>query len=394
VRVRVIELRILGVLLVALWFAAFALVVLGYRPGGPVDLAVGLAAAGPIWIAFIAVVWPPVARGDRAFAAIAWLGLGAVLLLVPSLASLVAQLTGRGPQTLLPSAEAAYPWVLALVATSLFAGLGLARRRLGETALRRPRLVLGTTLGALFVVLAGTLFTVAAVANELALFDRPAIASRFGPTDPSIEPPPCDGPLQPGSTAKLELQMDAAVDNRRTGQVEIEGIRNGADIRWSGFAATPYALGQRGVALVGERAWVQAADLPWTSVPIERATGRDLDRQIVIVALSPANRVVAEDRGLAWIEGAPARHCRVTLDGATLRRALPELELLIGDADLSRWRADVDFWVFTDTELGQVDVELHGPATGLEENALTATVRARLTAVDRGLPISVFPPTP
>ena len=46
VRVRVIELRILGAVLAALWLTTFALILLGYRPGGPVDVLVGLA-----WIA-------------------------------------------------------------------------------------------------------------------------------------------------------------------------------------------------------------------------------------------------------------------------------------------------------------------------------------------------------
>src|SRR4051794_3011375 len=123
VRVRKIELRILGAALVALWLLVCALVVLGYRPGGPVDIAVGIATIGPILIACAAVVWPPVARGDRAFAAIAWLGLVAILLLIPSIGGLVTQLQGGGPQTLLPSFEAAYPWLLALIATGLFAGL-------------------------------------------------------------------------------------------------------------------------------------------------------------------------------------------------------------------------------------------------------------------------------
>ena len=99
---RTIELRILGLALTALWAVAFLLVLVGYRPGGPVDLAVGLAAIGPILVAVAAVTWPPVARGDRAFAAIAWLALAAILLLVPSINGLILQLEGRGPQTLIP----------------------------------------------------------------------------------------------------------------------------------------------------------------------------------------------------------------------------------------------------------------------------------------------------
>ena len=38
------------------------------------------------------------------------------------------QLVDRGLQTLLPSLEVAYPWALAILGTSLFAGLGIARR--------------------------------------------------------------------------------------------------------------------------------------------------------------------------------------------------------------------------------------------------------------------------
>ena len=68
VRVRTIELRILAVTVAVLWLAAFGLVLLGYRPGGPVDILVGLAMIGPVLVAGAAVVWPPVARGDRAFA--------------------------------------------------------------------------------------------------------------------------------------------------------------------------------------------------------------------------------------------------------------------------------------------------------------------------------------
>ena len=392
VRVRTIELRILAVALAALWAAAFGLVLLGYRPGGPIDLAVGLAVLGPIAVAMAAVAWPPVARGDRAFAAIVWLGLGAILLLVPSLGGLVTQLQARGPQTLLPSAEAAYPWLLALLATGLFAGLGIARRRLGETALRRRRLVAGSVLGVALVLVTGTAFGAAALVNELALADHPAIASRFGPTDPKLEVPPCDGPLEAGATAKLDLQMDSSIDDRRTGQVRLGGIRNGADFRYSGFAASGVTLGQQGMARVEGRAWLLEPGRSWTRVGLDEAAGHDLDRSLVLEALTPAIRTVAEDRGLSYLEGARARHCRVAFDGSTAAMALPELGLLVGQADLSRWRGDLDYWVFEDGQLGQADGRLTGPAGTLDPNALNALVRFRLTAVDRGLPITVLPP--
>lgn len=379
--------------LVVLWFVTCGLVLVGYRPGGPVDVLVGLAAIGPMLIAVAAVAWPPVARGDRAFAGIAWLGLLAVLLLVPSIAGVITQLVGRGPQTLLPSFEAAYPWLIALFATGLYAGLGIARRRLGGGVVRRRRLLIGGGIAVLMVLAAGSVFGAVAIVNELALGNRPAIASRFGPTDPEAEVPPCEGALAAGSTARLDLRLDASIDDRRTGQVVIGGIRNGRDVRWSGFAATRLLVGQVGAARIGDRAWYRQPGTAWTATSLDALENGDLDVPLVAEALTPANRSVAEDRGLSFIEGARARHCRITIDGDALRRALPEVGLLIGQTDISRWRVDLDYWVFADGQLGQADGRATGPAGGLEEDALLAALRFRLTAVDRGLPVTVFPPT-
>ncbi len=392
-RVRTIELRILGATLAALWLAAFALVLLGYRPGGPLDILVGLAAVGPMLVALTAILWPPVARGDRAFAGIAWLGLTAILLLVPSLAGLVTQLTGRGPQTLIPSLEAAYPWLLALAATGLFAGLGVARRRLGGAALRRRRLVMGSLLAVAMSLGTGTAFAMAAIVNELALDNRPSIASRFGPTDPDMATPDCTDPVSAGATARLELRMDGSIDDRYTGQVVVNGIRNGGDVSWSGFAATRLTLGQQGLVRVGDRVWELSPGRSWSEVDASRGEGQDMDRVVVAVALTPVEANAPEDRGVAFIDGARARHCRIPLDGDTARRIVPQVALIVGGTDISRWRGDLDFWVFADGQLGQADGRITGPAIGLDDNALQAGIRFRMLAYDRGLPITVVPPT-
>lgn len=380
-----IELRILGAAMAALWAAAFGVILVGYRPGGPADLVVGIAAAGPLLIALAAIVWPPVARGGRAFVLIAWLGLGALLLLAPALVGIVRQLEARGLQTLLPSLEAAYPWALALLATALFAGLGIARRRLGETSLRRRRLALGTAIGMALATLAGSAFGVASVANDLALRDRPADASRFGPTDPDLAPPACSGELGAGVTARLTGRLDVDVDGRRSGTVTIDGVRVGDDFRWIGFAATALTVGQHGSARIDDAEWSRAPRTGWVPVPSGFVTGDDLDLAVLRTALVADNRMVAENRGLAFIEGARARHCRVAIDGAIFRAAFPQLRLLIGDADLSRLVGELDFWVFGDAQLGRVDVRLNGSAVGIVPDALLITVRAELIAVDRGV---------
>ncbi len=246
-RVRIIQLRILAGILTALWALAFVLVLVGYRPGGPVDIVVGFAAVLPLLVALAALRWPPAARGERAFASIVWLGLGAVLLLIPSLAGLVIQLETRGPQTLLPSPEAAYPWILALVGTAVFAGLGIARRQLGETAVRRRRLTRGTLLGIAAAVIAAGVFGGAALANELALRDRVVFGSRFGPTDPSEDPPLCDQALMAGATARVDADLSLDIDGRRVGSLSLNGTRSGNDVQWEGYVASEEALGRVGL---------------------------------------------------------------------------------------------------------------------------------------------------
>jgi hypothetical protein len=391
-RVRTIEMRILAVALAGLWLIAFLLVLVGYRPGGPTDRMVGFAAIGPFLIALAAVRWPPVARGTYQVIAIAWLALGAILLLVPSLAGLIAQLTGDGPQTLLPSAEAAYPWILALLATCLFAGLGIARRRLGETSLRRRRLLYGGVVALGLTVAAGSLFTAAALANELALANRPSIASRFGPTDPTLEPPACTEVLTLSSTARVQLVMDSSIDGRYAGRVRLDGLRDGADVSWSGFAATRFTLGQLGLVRLAGTVWERPPGGSWERVDALRGDGRDLDRQLILTALEAGSRGVAEDLGLAYIEGARARHCRLALDGATLRTALPQIALLVGDTNVDLWRGELDFWVFADGQLGQAQGRVEGPAAGLDPDALLANVRFRMLAFDRGRPVALTAP--
>lgn len=391
-RVRNFELRLIGSALVACWTVSCGLILLTYRPGGPFDLIVGLTTAGPIAIAMASVVWPPVARGDRAFSAIVWLGIVGLLCLVPSIVGVVDQLTAFGSQTLLPSIEAAYPWLVALLATSLFTGIGVARRLHGGAALRRERLLAGIAIAGLATGLSGAAFGVVAVANDIALRDKTIASSRFGPTGGADQPPLCDMPLAAGPTARLHLELNGTVDLRPIGSVDLSGLRVDRDFRWIAYVATSSQLGEYGSARTGELAWLRTPALGWRPVPPSAVDRDSLDVQALSVALTPDYRATAEDRGVEVLEGARARRCRVAVDGDTFEAAFPEIRWLVGSADLHRWRGELDYWVFLDGEVGQVAGRINGEASGVVPDALQATVEVLLTATERGRSFVVYPP--
>ncbi len=392
VRVRNFELRLIGSALVACWAVSGALVLLTYRPGGPYDLAVGLTSIGPIAIAIGGVVWPPVARGDRAFSAMIWLGLLGLLCLIPSIIGIIDQLTALGTQTLLPSLEAAYPWLVALFATSLYSGFGLARRIQGGTALRRRRLLSGTALALLATVSSGAAFGGVAIANDVALRDISVVGSRFGPTDGADQPPLCDMPLATGQSARLRLQLTGMVDLRSIGSVDLAGLRVDDDFRWLAYVATSSQLGEHGAARAGDRAWLRTPTLGWRSVAGDQVRTDTLDVQALSVALTPDYRATAEDRGVEVLEGARARRCRVAIDGMIFEAAFPQSRWLVGSADLHRWRGQLDYWVFLDGQVGQIAGSVNGEAGGVVPNALQGTVEVRLTATERGRIFVVYPP--
>lgn len=391
-RVRIFELRLVAAGLAGLWSLGAFYVIFGYRPGGPIDILVGAAATIPMAIALAAVVWPPVTRGNRSFAGMICLGLGSALLLVPSIGGVLNQLLARGPQTLLPSLESAYAWLLALAATSLFSGLGISRRLLGETSLRRPRLLRGILIGACLTIAAGSIFATAAVANDLALRDRPAISSRFGPTSGDAEPPLCGEAIRTGATADLEMLLSAAVDRRSVGTVDLLGARAGADVRWSADAATEFALGRYGVARVGQRGWTSEPGTGWIATRAPTLDSALIDVQVLATALTAGIRTTAEERGLELVEGARGRHCRVAVDGPTFLAAFPQARWLVGSDTLRRWRGELDYWVFTDGELGQVAGSVSGPAIALGVAGIEGTIQVTLSATERDVVRSIAAP--
>ncbi len=393
-RVRTFELRLIGVALAACWVVAAALVLLAYRPGGPVDIAVGLAALLPAAVALAGVAWPPVARGSRAFAAMVWLAAGSLLVLVPSIADVASQIDARGVQTLLPSVEAAYPWVLGLLGTCLFTGFGIARRRLGEAAMRRRRLVRGVLVAIVLALATALVFAAVALGNELALRDRVATSSRFGPTAIDHDPPACEGQMGIGPSAQLNLHIEGTLDGRSIGTVDVAGDRDKADIRWLAYVATTRELGLAGAAEIGRDAWLREPFAGWRRSTPAEIGDVDLDLTAFRVALSPAARAAASTLGVGLIEGATSRHCRIAIDGPTFRAAFPQVSWVVGDADLAHWRGQLDYWVFLDGQIGRIAGSVNGDAAEIQTGALQATIRVDLTATDRGTPLQIGPPGP
>ncbi len=395
-RARRFELRLLGSALVGAWGLAAVLVLLAYRPGGPLDVVVGITMLVPLAIAVSGVMWPPVARGRDTYPMVVALGVGSLLLLLPSIGGVLNQLQALGSQTLMPSLEAAYPWLLALAGTSLFAGFGLARRLDAGTALRPRRLRVGAAVAVAFTAIAGTAFAGAAIANELALRDRttPPAASRFGPTDAEAELPPCDGALNAGRSARLIAHLRGQIDGGPIGSVDLSGQRVGTNFRWLAYVATDRELGQYGAASFGGRAWTRTPRDGWTAADAESVRTQTLDLQAVRTALARQSRATAEDRGIEVIEGARARRCRVAVDGNTFQAALPQVRWLVGDANLERWRGQLDYWVFVDGQLGQVAGSVNGEAGAIRPEAVQATIEVFLTATERGGGLVIHPPGP
>lgn len=401
-RVRLFELRLLAIVLFALWSGTFALVAVGYHPGGPYDALVAAAALLPSIVAAVAVLWPPLARGDRAAAAIGWLGIIAALLLVPSVASLAAPLLGSTPgQTILPAPEVAYAGLLALFATCLFAGLGLARELLGETAVRRRRLVVGTILALGLTSLVGTSFGAAAVANDAALRDRVLPPSAWGPTDPKAVPPACDGPLTIGPEAKVSETASAHAGSSSVGHVSLDGARSGEDERWTATLTLGSATSTLAYVRVGSQAWSRSGQGAWT---LEGNAGQTaspaptLDGAILAGALAPAQRVAAENAGIELIGGAQARHCRTAVTGASALASFPPLTWLAGgplpDSQVfGPWRGELDWWVFSDGQLGLATVHMTGRSPDpWGQVSVLGSLDARLQAIQRDQPELILPP--
>ena len=391
-RVRQFELRLLAVALTVLWAAGGGVVLIAYRPGGPVDLLVGVAASLPLLVSVASIVWPPLVRSDRGSAGIFWLGLLAGLLLIPSIASVAGQVLQGGTEPLLPSLEVVYPWALALLATSLFAGFGISRQIIPEIGVGRKRLASSIAFAVVATSVIGAIFAGVSLADNAALGNVPAAHSRFGPTDANLTPPECGGPLATPKSGSLSFDLSANVDARAVGTVSLTGSRSGSDVSWTAEVVRSDLFGEYGAIRLGSAAWTISPGTGWTATPPKAIDSQTLDLTVLAGVLSLGNRATAEDHGLEYVEGARARHCRAAIDGTTFGISFPQVWWLVGDASLATWRGEIDFWIFGDGEVGMVSGTVNGDAQGILAHGLLATVWVKMTAVDRDATVSISPP--
>jgi hypothetical protein len=399
VRVRQFELRLLAVGLTILWTVGGGIVLVGYRPGGPVDLLVGVAATLPLFVSVASVVWPPLVRSNRGSAGVFWLGLLAGLLLLPSIAGVAAQVIQGGTEPLLPSFEATYSWAAALLSTSLFAGIGISRQLVPEVGIGRRRLGVAIGFAVVATSLIGGTFAGVSAADNAALNDQPAANSRFGPATGGsaagsdlVLPVDCRSPLVTPHTDHLDLDLSANVDTRAVGTVTLSGNRSSANVSWTAQVVRSDLFGQYASVRVGTSAWAMTPGSGWNTVPPASIDGQMIDVNVLASALDTGNRATAEDWGLEYVEGARARHCRVAVDGATFEASFPQVMWLVANAPMAIWRGELDFWIFADDEVGMVSGSVNGDAGAILAHGLLATVRVKLTATDRDLPIAITPP--
>ncbi len=408
---RRLAMRLLGALLAGLWTGLALVVLVAYRPGGPLDLVAGLVVALPAAVTALAIPWPPVTRSWRRQAAIAWLGLFAAMLVGPLVGLVVTQLVSGGGRTLLPSPEIAYAAVLAAGASSLFASLGVIAARDGvrdaegpaAVLERRPSVFAAIALALTLTALIAVLFGASVQINELALREAPVPPSRFGPTDASLPNPRCDTPLSIGPGASLEITAQAFVDDEPVGSASLTGERMGIDEHWVGGADGPSGPVVTGYTRMGDSAWLLDGGRWVRTTPdpfdLLGLSGLTVDGPVAVAVVRPENPPVAEDVGLEVIEGAKARHCRTAIDGPTALRTLVPLRWLAGGdpvaltATLPAWRGTLDWWIFTDGQLGKAQVILNGyPGDAWPTSGLQGEIHAELRALDRSLQHVIEPP--
>lgn len=405
-------LRLLAVLLTALWAIAAFVIASAYRPGGPVDIIVVFACFVPVAIADAGVVWPAQPAGRRARTALVWVWIAAVLFTIPVVYGVAVTLGDDGPRSLLPSVEAAYGGAIALFASAFFSVAGVVHQHRGERPLERRASWVTAGLAAVLTLVAGLTFVFVAAVNVTDVRRGEPVVSRFGPTGVEVEPPFCDAGVALGANARVVIKAGSSVDNVDRGTARMEGRRSGRDEAWAGSWEGPDGSGAQAYLRVADEAWrngrsddLEAPGSLWEPVEpdvfgLAGDDGLTMDDPPRFVVDAPRGDIVAEDLGLELVEGAQARHCRTFVDGTTaLDTFLPLRWLLYGSnahpaGPIERWRGELDWWVFSDGQLGMAAVEVSGSRAETPWDAVgaRAVLKAELSATNRSRPARIKAP--
>jgi hypothetical protein len=404
--------RLLAAILVALWAAIAIAIATAYRPGGPLDIVVAIACFLPVLVADAGFVWPASGLRPPHRTALLWVWIAAVLFAIPVLYGVASTLAADGPQSLVPSFEEAYATALALAFMAFFSIVGLVHRRRGSRPLERRATLAAGLLAVVLTVVAGLAFVLVAVVNDQSLRQELPATSRFGPTDPDLEPPFCDESIALGPNARVDLEASSSIDGEERGSARLIGRRSAQDESWGGSWDGPDGSGRLGYVRVGQRAWLNtASDDPRSAGTNWSATtpdpfgllgfrGLTMDGPPHAVADAPRGDIIAEDLGLSVIEGARARHCRTFIDGSTALDTFLPLRWLLYDGSyrvddaIGRWRGALDWWVFADGELGMASVEVSGSRaeTDWDAEGVQVVLRAQLEATDRDRSVDLSAP--
>ena len=241
-----------------------------------------------------------------------------------------------------------------------FGGLGVARYLLGSTAMRRRRLEAGTCSSRWWrrrSAVRRSLRRRSPTSTRCAT--RRRIASRFGPTQSDAEPPHCTDALATGPTAVVALdhrgrrrrpadrQRRPARRTRRRRR-ELVGRRRDrgphGPVRARPAATAPRGSGRHASSggASADRPRRRSRQASRSRPPRRRCRqpGRNAGADPTQAPGPPGARsggpghgahagyrAAAEDRGLEFVEGARARHCRIALDGRTFQAAFPAATL-------------------------------------------------------------------
>lgn len=346
-----------GAMLTLAWAAVGASLLAGYSAGGPLDGALALTVALPPATLAGVRAWhvrqeqgPPSGRA-RWLVRLA-LAIGVALLLAPLAWGLI-----EGPA---PSWTSAWP---APVLRRFLPGPGevwayvvaLASTAAASVPWRRTA-----------IAAAGAVLAAGAVASGLALtWNAGAIAA-----GPDAGPAGCASVIGVPASGVIRSIASGELDGAALGSVEMERAGGGT------FAVRHRTRWDDGsVALTG--------DDPATLIALTRTT------------LGEDERLTADDLGIDLVEGVPARHCQVVIDGRSAVRGFAALRWLTGGDERSAdpgggmeaWRGLLDYWVVPGpfvggkspgTRLVLASVSIDGQPPGWPFPGLHATLRATI----------------